>query len=303
MKELNHSPAYRLVIVGAGLSALSALRAGLNCERTLMLDPQERPGGSLRPVLPAPGFEDVDAFVRTDADALPAGLTTHFNSAVVRLSPASVEGELHTLEARQGDDRVEVRAERVLLACGGLELTYETTQMPGPRLSGIMTPTFALQLLQHGRVPGKQIVVYGSSRYALATAQRLATAGLSVTLLGAAGQPDVALPAAPSSLSLLLPARLVALSGSEHLERLTFERMGEQFTLEADALIYAVGMQANTRWLEGSGLALTTQGALKVDERYQTSIPGIYAIGAVVSPSLDHQDSLKMGQELARLLL
>lgn len=301
MKELNHSSVYRLVIVGAGLSALSALQAGLNCERALMLDYQERPGGFLRSVLPAPGFEEVDALARTDT--LPAGLTAYFNSTAVRLLPASSEGEAHALLVNQSDGEVEIRAEQILLACGGLELTREAAQIPGPRPAGIMTPIFALQLLSRGYTPGKQIVVYGSSRYALATAQRLAAAGLSVTLVGAAGQPDVALPVTPSSLSLLLPARLVALSGSTQLEQLTFERMGEQFTLEADALVYAVGMRANTRWLEGSGLAFTPQGALKVDERYQTNVPGIYAIGTVVSPSLDHQDSLRMGRELAGLLL
>ena len=300
MKELDRFSVYKLAIVGAGLSTLSALRAGLNCEHAVLLDYQPRPGGFLHPALPAPGFEDVEALLHTYT--LPEQLTTCFNSTAVRLLPASAEGGPHTLTVRQSSGTAEIRAERVLLACGGLELTRESAQIPGSRSAGIMTPILAHQFLNRGYVPGRRIVVYGSSRYALATAQRLATSGLTVTLVGVAGQPDVALPATPSSLSLLLPARLVALSGSPRLEELTFERMGEQFTLKADALVYAVGMQANTRWLRESGISLTAQGAIKVDGHYQTSVPGIYAIGTVVSPSLDHQDSLKMGKEVASLL-
>ena len=300
MKEFDPASVYKLAIVGAGLSALSALRAGLDCERALLLDYQERPGGFLRPAMLAPGSEDLDALLY--ADEFPEQLTACFSSTVVGLQPALVEGEPHTLVVRQRSGETEIHAERVLLACGGLELTREAAQIPGPRPAGITTPIFAHQLLNRGYAPGKHIVVYGSSRYTLATAQRLAAAGLSVTLVGAAGEPDVALPVAPSSLALLLPARLVTLAGFPRLEQLIFERMGEQFTLEADALVYATGMRANTRWLKGSNIALTARGAIEVDAHYQTSVPGIYALGTVVAPSLDHQDSLAMGKELASLL-
>src|SRR5260370_481470 len=119
---------YSLAIVGAGLSTLSALQAGLTSERTIVLDYQERPGGFLRPA-------------------------------------------------------------RVLLACGGLELPREQAQIPGPRPAGVITPIFAHQLLTRGYTPGTQIVVYGNSRYAQATALRLAEAGLAVTLVNAADEP------------------------------------------------------------------------------------------------------------------
>jgi thioredoxin reductase len=291
---------YTLAIVGAGLSTLSALRAGLSGERTLLVDYQDDFGGFLRAAQSAPGLEDLIQL--PTASSLPGELTTRFNTTAVGLLPSFDEGEPHTLVTRQSSGTAAVRASRVLLACGGLELTRESAQIPGPRPAGVMTPVFAHQLLNCGYAPGKQIVVYGSSRYALATAQRLAGAGISVTLISIAGEPHPMLPSAPSSLSLLLPARLVSLAGSPRLEQVTFERMGEPFTLAADALVYAVGMRANTRWLKGSGIALTPQGAVEVDAHYQTSIPGIYAMGTLVSPSLDHVDSLRMGKEVAALL-
>lgn len=291
---------YSLAIVGAGISALSALQAGLSGERILLLDYQDQPGGFLQHALPAPGFEEITELFR--ASTLPEQVTACFNSTAVGLLPAFGVGEPHTLLVRQRSGTREIRAERVLLACGGLELTREHAQIPGPRPAGVMTPVFAHQLLKRGYAPGKEIVVYGSSRYALATAQRLAGYGLSVTLVNAPGA-GVDLPkAAVPDLTILPPAQLVALAGFPRLEQLIFERPGVQFSLEADTLIYSPGLQANTHWLKGSGLALTAQGEIAVDQQYMTSVPGIYAIGTAIAPSLDHERSIAMGKKVAALL-
>lgn len=292
---------YTLAIVGAGLSALSALRAGLSSERTIVLDYQEQAGGFLRPALPAPGFEDFSALLRENT--LSGRLTARFNATVVGLMPAFEEGGVHTLIVRQRSGTAEIRAQRVLIACGGLELTREHAQIPGTRPAGVVTPTLVHQFLQRGYAPGKQIVVYGSSHYALVTATRLVEAGLAVTLVNSENAAGAVLSETSSSrLAILPPAQLVALDGFPRLERLSFKRADDLFTLSADTLVYGAGMQANTHWLKGSGLALNAHGAIQVDRRYQTNLPGVYAIGTAVSPSLDHADSLAMGKEVASLL-
>lgn len=302
MDTLDPSHVYKLAIVGAGLSSLSALQSGLDCEDALLLDYQEHPGGFLRHALATPELADLVSFAHTAV--LPDRLVVCFNSTAVGLRPAVAEGKPHLLVVRRRGGTVEVRTERVLLACGGLELTRESAQIPGPRPSGVITPIFAQQLLNRGYAPGQRIVVYGSSRYTQATAHRLARAGLSVTLVLLPDEPGVLLPGIPSSsLTLLPPARLVALAGFPRLEEVIFERAGETFTLAADALVYAAGLRANTRWLMGSGLALSARGAIEVDEHYQTSAPGIYAIGTAVFPSLDHEKSLAMGKKVVSLLL
>lgn len=293
---------YALAIVGAGLSTLSALQAGLSSPRTIVLDYQESPGGFLRPALPAPGFEDVSSLLKESV--LPEELAVCFNATAVGLLPALGEDEPHTLIVRQRTGTAQIRTQRVLLACGGLELTCEQAQIPGPRPAGVMTPMFAHQLLQRGYIPGNKIVVYGSSLYTQTTALRLAAAGLTVTLVDAADEPGAAFPVVSSPQLTTLPsARLVALAGFPRLEQLTFERAGEQFTLLADTLVYGAGMRANTHWLKGSGIALTASGAVQVDAHYATNVPGIFAMGTVVAPSLDHAGSIHMGKEVARLFL
>ena len=55
-------------------------------------------------------------------------------------------------------------------------------------------------------------------------------------------------------------------------------------TLRADVVLYAAGRQSNTTGLnlEEVGVELGERGLVKVDERYQTSVDGIYAAGDVI---------------------
>ena len=54
-------------------------------------------------------------------------------------------------------------------------------------------------------------------------------------------------------------------------------------TLEADAVMFATGRLPNTRGLgiEETGVELTRSGAVVVNERFQTNVPSIYALGDV----------------------
>ncbi|MBE3558896.1 MAG: FAD-dependent oxidoreductase [Ktedonobacteraceae bacterium] len=278
------STSYDLVIVGAGLSALSAIRAGLADGEMLLLDYQEAPGGFLRHALPAPGFEDAWELIRSLR--FPRSMATSFSTTAVGLLPAPAEGEPHRLLVRQRQGTLEIQAHRLLIACGGLELTREHAQIPGSRPAGVMTPILAHQLLARGYLPGKRAVVYGHSCYTTITARRLMQVGMEAILVDPA------------------QSELVAVEGFPRLQQVMLRRKdsGELQHIAADVLVYGTGMQANTRWLKGSGVLLRPGGAIQVDERYQTSVRGIYATGTVVSPSLDHTDSLWMGKKMASLL-
>lgn len=67
-------------------------------------------------------------------------------------------------------------------------------------------------------------------------------------------------------------------------------------------LEYGTGMMANTHWLKDSGIITEAYGTIQVDSSYQTDVQGIYAIGTVTVPSLDHADSIAMRKEVASLL-
>ncbi|WP_017624352.1 dihydrolipoyl dehydrogenase [Nocardiopsis chromatogenes] len=60
---------------------------------------------------------------------------------------------------------------------------------------------------------------------------------------------------------------------------------GAQKTLEADKLLQAIGFAPNTGGygLEAAGVELTDRGAVAVDARGRTNVPGVYAIGDVTA--------------------
>ncbi|HEV2580024.1 MAG TPA: FAD-dependent oxidoreductase [Ktedonobacteraceae bacterium] len=270
---------YDLAIVGAGLSALSAIAAGLGDQQVVVFDYQDAPGGFLQHALPAQGFETAWDLMRSVR--FPASFSVNCGATAVGLLPAFDEGAAHSLLVRRRQGTDEAKARRILIACGGLELTREQAQIPGPRPAGVMTPILAHQLLARGYLPGRRAIVYGDARYTRATARRMSEAGIEVTLV----TPD--------------EAELVAIEGFPRLERVTFRRDEAIFQAAADSFVYGVGMMAHTHWLAGSGIELSPRGAIAVDERYRTNIPGIYAIGTVVAPSLDHTGSIMMGKEVA----
>jgi pyruvate/2-oxoglutarate dehydrogenase complex dihydrolipoamide dehydrogenase (E3) component len=273
---------YDLAIVGAGLSALSAIAAGVGHQRVIVFDYQDVPGGFLRPALPAQGFEPAWELIRSVR--FPPSVTACFSATVVGLLPAFDAGEPHSLLVRERQGTGEVKARRVLIACGGLEITREHAQIPGSRPAGVMTPVLVHQLLARGYLPGKRAIVYGDALYTQATARRMSDAGMEVTLV------------APAE------AGLAGIEGFPRLERVAFSREGQIYHREADTLVYSVGMMANTHWLSGSGVKLSADGALAVDGQYRANIPGVYAAGTVVAPSLDHAGSITMGKEVAALL-
>jgi len=87
-------------------------------------------------------------------------------------------------------------------------------------------------------------------------------------------------------------------SGVESVERtgggiqLTAAKGDEKLVLEAEKVLVAVGRKPNTKGLgvAEAGVELDERGCIKTDAEWQTSVPGIYAIGDVVAgPMLAHK--------------
>ncbi|MCE7795683.1 dihydrolipoyl dehydrogenase [Sphingobium sufflavum] len=67
---------------------------------------------------------------------------------------------------------------------------------------------------------------------------------------------------------------------------------GEAQTLEADAVLVAIGRRPNTEGLglDAIGLALNARGQIETDHDFATSVPGVWAIGDVIpGPMLAHK--------------
>jgi glutathione reductase (NADPH) len=81
-------------------------------------------------------------------------------------------------------------------------------------------------------------------------------------------------------------------------------RLGDGRELQADQIVFATGRSANTAGLglEQVGVKLDDRGAVIVNEEFESSVPGIYAVGDVIDRVALTPVALAEGQTLARRL-
>lgn len=87
-------------------------------------------------------------------------------------------------------------------------------------------------------------------------------------------------------------ARFVELKKKGKTLVVVFEKEGAKTELNCDKLLVAVGRRAFTKGLGLENIKLTPEknGKLKVNEHYETAVPGVYAIGDVIDgPMLAHK--------------
>lgn len=79
---------------------------------------------------------------------------------------------------------------------------------------------------------------------------------------------------------------------------------GDETTLEADTVLVAVGRRPVTQdlGLENIGVALNDRGFVKVDEYFQTTVEGIFAIGDVIGGMMLAHKAEEEGVALAEML-
>lgn len=93
-------------------------------------------------------------------------------------------------------------------------------------------------------------------------------------------------------IDILLGARVKRVSGtSGNAVSIVIEQSGSEKTVKGSHILVAAGRTPNTEGLglESAGVELTDRGYLKVNERLQTTAPGVWAIGEVAgSPMFTH---------------
>jgi mercuric reductase len=189
------------------------------------------------------------------------------------------------LEVRDDDGVVkEIRADRVLIATGA---SPAVPPIPGLKETPFWTSTEALVA---DAIP-RQLIVLGGSVVGLELGQAFARLGARVTVLELM---ERLLPVEDEDISQGLREALEA-EGIEvrtgfKTEAVTyskgrFEITGNGKTLSADRVLVATGRQPNTAdlGLEAIGVRLLRNGAIEINERLQTSVPGIYAAGDCTS--------------------
>src|SRR6202161_1455748 len=173
-------------------------------------------------------------------------------------------------------------------------------------------PLTHIEALELGQVP-EHLLVIGGGYIGLELSQAMRRFGSKVSLIERSEQlvsredDDVsgALTGVfrDEGVEIFLNAKTKRVTGkSSDAVQVVIEQNGVEKTLEGSHLLVATGRKPNTEGigLELAGVEVTERGYIKVNERLQTTAPGVWAIGEVAgSPQFTHisVDDFRVGHE------
>ncbi len=280
-----------VAVVGAGPAGVAAAcRAAESGARTLLLDDAAAPGGQIHRRLPG----------RPPPEAARAWLERLERSGARRVAGATVaearrSGDGFALLADGGGTALTVSARRLVLATGARELFLP---FPGWTLPGVLGAGGAQALAKCGAsLAGRVAVVAGSGPLLLAVAAHLARAGAEVALVaeqasfGALAGFGAALAGAPAKLLEAVAYRaafreapyrtgawVAEARGRDRLESVIVEDGADRREIACDVAAVAHGLVPNTELARLLGCAVE-DGAVRVDARQETTVPGVHAAG------------------------
>jgi dihydrolipoamide dehydrogenase len=228
----------------------------------------------------------------------------HFHGTARILAPGKLE-----VSFINGEKQV-VEAKNIVIATGS-----EVASLPGIAIDErrVVSSTGALSLPE---VP-KRMVVIGGGYIGLELGSVWSRLGSEVTVVEMLDRIAPGLDAevakqlqrtlAKQGLAFKLGVKVVGIDSQGKTLKLTLEsaKGGKQETLECDVVLVAVGRVPNTQGLglAEAGVKTDNRGRVIVDEKFATSVPGIYAIGDVIKgPMLAHKaedEGIALAENLA----
>ena len=220
---------------------------------------------------------DVTAQLRTGIETLfQKGGVTLLRGAAVIEAPGSVLVDGAAYETKN-----------ILIATGS---TPARPPIPGLTLPGVVTSD---QLLEKDGVDCKRLIIIGGGVVGAEFAQIYSDLGCSVTVIEALPR---LLPAMDreiaQNLSMILKKRGVAVHTGASVQEIAsgetglvcrFSGKGGENQAEAGCVLVCTGRRPNTDALCAEDIGLRMErGYIPVDARFQTTLPGVYAVGDVV---------------------
>jgi NADPH-dependent 2,4-dienoyl-CoA reductase/sulfur reductase-like enzyme len=277
---------FELVIIGGGLASARAIRAYRESggEGRVLLVSKDGVLPYHRPPLSKSYLrgetEAGAAFVEREEFYAESGVDVLLATAVGKVDSRAREVEI------EGGKRFRFR--QLLIASGAQPRRLDS---PGADLPGV----FSLRALADATVileaadQAREALVIGGGFIGMEVAASLRHLGLEVTLVNRASglfqaleapelEREVAIFFADNDVNLLLPDEVAAFRGRSHVDSIETE-MGK--TLATDFAVAGIGVEPVVDFLEGSGLEL--DNGVVVDERFETNVPGIFAVGDVAN--------------------
>ena len=271
------------VIIGAGpagvIAAETLRKADPSCSIKLIGDETEPPYS--RMALPYYLIDDID-----EAGTYLRKSDTHYADQgieVIRDRAASVAPDAHTLELESG---ATVNFDKLLIATGSHPIRPPIPGLDLPGVHSCWTLEDGRNIAQ-GAGAGSDVILMGAGFIGCIILEALAERGVNLTVIE---MEDRMVPrmmnqvagnlikqwCLDKGVNVLTSTRVEAIEQDGGRLSVKLDN-GEQ--LGADVVISATGVQANTGFLEGSGIE--TDFGVLVNDRLQSSHPDVYAAGDV----------------------
>lgn len=218
------------------------------------------------------------------------------------------------MNRQRGLFRIEAGA--VVLAMGCRERARGSLNIPGDRPSGIYSAGTAQRFVNiEGRMPGREVVVLGSGDIGLIMARRMSLQGAKVKMVleimpySGGLRRNIVQCLDDFGIPLRLKHTVAAIHGKGRLEGITVVKVdehqnpikGTEEYVSCDTLLISCGLIPENELSRqaGAGMDSVTGGPV-VNERLETTVPGIFACGNVlhVHDLADHvsEEAKKAGE-------
>lgn len=217
-------------------------------------------------------------------------IETKINSTVLRLTEHK---EITYVSEKEGIKNIKAKA--VVLATGCREQSIGAINIPRNKCVGIYTCGTAHKLVNlHGYLPGKEVIVYGSSNLALLTARRLKLEGANVKMVVEKNPQPIGKKEffreciEEFNIPFKENCYIIDIKGKDRIEGVTLASLdkdkkvleGTERYVECDTLLLSVQLFPETDIAMNAKISLNSPwGGPVVDENMCTSVDGIFACG------------------------
>ena len=194
--------------------------------------------------------------------------------------------------------RLELHAKAIVLSMGCRERTRGAIRVPGTRPAGVMTAGTAQRYMNiEGFLPGQSIVILGSGDIGLIMARRFTLEGARVSAVlelmpySTGLTRNIVQCLDDYGIPLLLSHTVTSVHGNKRVTGVSVVQVDEcrrpilstEREIDCDTLITSVGLVPENELSKTAGVQLdSVTGGAVVNQRLQTSVPGIFACGNVL---------------------
>ncbi len=291
---------YQAVVIGAGCAGLAAAIAlkKNGIDEVVILEKDEEAGGILNQCIHN-GFGLTTFHEQLSGPAFAERFEDEANRCDVEIKTGTMVVKLNadkTIEYENSQEGyVKIQADAIILAVGCYERNRGAISIPGTRPAGVFTAGQAQRYLNiDGWLVGSRVFILGSGDIGLIMARRMTLEGAKVLGVAELMPYSNGLPRNMKQclddfdIPLYLSHTITKIYGKDRVTGIDISQVdehkqpipGTEKHFDIDTLLLSVGLIPENHLADGCGIEMDTRiKGPKVDEKYMTSVEGVFACG------------------------